>query len=458
MFRRRLTSAVAALTLAMTGAFVALPAYADERSDLVDQQEENEQRIAELQSTLEGVDLDLQQAYLDLENTRSQIPGAEAELASAENAVAAAVREAEANSALLDAAQTELETISAQIAESEGAAESTRYSLAEMARATYRGETVPSAIDLALGSASPEEYANAFRVNSAVTRSQTAALTELEQEAANNRNRETRQVAVEERVTELKEEADALVVVTQEARDTAAQRKAELDALEASIAVQTEDLAAQQATYEASLQAIEEENASVARRIAAIDEENRRKEAERLAREAEARRQAEAEAERQRQAEAEREPQRQNAPAPAPVPSNYWMSPPIPKPYVITSPYGWRIHPFGGRAMHQGVDMRSACGDPQYAAASGTVVDVVPASRGGFGGNIVYLNHGIVNGSSYVTAYLHLSRFNVRLGQQVNKGQIIGWTGMTGRVTGCHVHFEVWKNGSTINPMGLPGF
>ena len=52
----------------------------------------------------------------------------------------------------------------------------------------------------------------------------------------------------------------------------------------------------------------------------------------------------------------------------------------------------------------------------------------------------------------------HLSAFNVSVGQQVTQGQVIGWTGQTGKVTGCHAHFEVWKDGASINPESLPGF
>jgi murein DD-endopeptidase MepM/ murein hydrolase activator NlpD len=111
----------------------------------------------------------------------------------------------------------------------------------------------------------------------------------------------------------------------------------------------------------------------------------------------------------------------------------------------------------GGNWMHLGTDIRSACGDPQYAAAGGTVTAVKPAPNGTHG-NQVIINHGYLGGSSYVTVYNHLSRFGVRPGQQVSQGQVIGNTGATGNVTGCHVHFEVWKNGSTIDPMGLPGF
>jgi murein DD-endopeptidase MepM/ murein hydrolase activator NlpD len=70
----------------------------------------------------------------------------------------------------------------------------------------------------------------------------------------------------------------------------------------------------------------------------------------------------------------------------------------------------------------------------------------------------VIINHGMINGSSYVSVYNHLSDFAVREGQAVSKGQVIGYTGTTGASTGCHVHLEIWKNGATIDPMSLPAY
>lgn len=125
----------------------------------------------------------------------------------------------------------------------------------------------------------------------------------------------------------------------------------------------------------------------------------------------------------------------------------------------MTSSYGYRVYPItGGWFMHNGVDLRSACGNSQVSAASGTVSAVKPAYGNGTHGNQVIINHGIIGGNSYVTVYNHLSRFAVSTGESVSQGEVIGYTGATGNVTGCHVHFEVWKNGSTIDPMGLPGF
>ena len=108
--------------------------------------------------------------------------------------------------------------------------------------------------------------------------------------------------------------------------------------------------------------------------------------------------------------------------------------------------------------MHNGVDLRSTCGEAQVAPANGTIAKVIPAAGNSTHGNQIYINLGVVNGSSWVAVTNHLSAFNVSVGQKVKQGDVIGWTGQTGQVTGCHVHMEVWKNGSVIDPMSLPGF
>ena len=72
------------------------------------------------------------------------------------------------------------------------------------------------------------------------------------------------------------------------------------------------------------------------------------------------------------------------------------------------------------------------------------------ASNGAYG-NLIELDHGF----GLTTRYGHLSGFAVRVGETVRRGQLIGYVGATGRATGSHVHYEVWVNGRTINPMRL---
>jgi murein DD-endopeptidase MepM/ murein hydrolase activator NlpD len=114
----------------------------------------------------------------------------------------------------------------------------------------------------------------------------------------------------------------------------------------------------------------------------------------------------------------------------------------------ITSPFGMRFHPVLKRKkMHNGIDFGSGLNAPVYAAADGKV-SLAQYSRSY--GNWVMLEH--KNG--YVSVYAHLKSYNIRAGLQIKKGDIIGYTGSTGRSSGPHLHFEIRLNGTPVNPDG----
>ena len=115
------------------------------------------------------------------------------------------------------------------------------------------------------------------------------------------------------------------------------------------------------------------------------------------------------------------------------------------------SPFGPRFHPIlkYWRA-HNGNDWGAACGVPLYAAQSGTVVKA--GWQGGFG-NYVVIDHGVIGGKSLMTGYAHQSRMAVSPGQRVDMGQLIGYVGTTGLSTGCHLHLQVYENGTPVDPM-----
>ncbi|MDQ0418369.1 murein DD-endopeptidase MepM/ murein hydrolase activator NlpD [Croceifilum oryzae] len=109
----------------------------------------------------------------------------------------------------------------------------------------------------------------------------------------------------------------------------------------------------------------------------------------------------------------------------------------------VTSNFGWR----NGR-QHKGVDIWSEqkSKEPIFAAASGTVVK---AGYSGAYGNLIVIDHG----NGWITYYAHLSRISVGVGSTVSQGEQIGFMGITGNATGYHLHFEVHRNGSVINPL-----
>ena len=114
---------------------------------------------------------------------------------------------------------------------------------------------------------------------------------------------------------------------------------------------------------------------------------------------------------------------------------------------TMTSHYGMRTHPvLGGRRMHDGVDLAAPRGTPVYAPADGYVQK---ASAFGSYGNFIEIEHG----GNIETRYGHLSGYAVAAGDQVHKGQLIGYVGSTGRSTGPHLHYEVRVAGEVVDPM-----
>jgi murein DD-endopeptidase MepM/ murein hydrolase activator NlpD len=112
----------------------------------------------------------------------------------------------------------------------------------------------------------------------------------------------------------------------------------------------------------------------------------------------------------------------------------------------ITGPFGARIDPFNGEgAFHKGVDISVAYGTPILAPADG-VVSFADFSNGY--GRLIAIEHG----QGITTRYGHLSAFAVTEGQHVQRGEVIGYVGMTGRSTGPHLHYEVWVHGTPVNP------
>lgn len=115
----------------------------------------------------------------------------------------------------------------------------------------------------------------------------------------------------------------------------------------------------------------------------------------------------------------------------------------------ITSTFGFRIHPILGYwKMHKGLDIGAPWGAPIHAAMDGVVQF---AGRTGGYGNFVKL----ASGGGIVTGYGHMSRIAVRPGMRVGRGMVIGYVGSTGLSTGPHLHWEVWKNGVSVNPRSI---
>ena len=116
----------------------------------------------------------------------------------------------------------------------------------------------------------------------------------------------------------------------------------------------------------------------------------------------------------------------------------------------MASGYGFRTDPFNkSRRMHWGMDFTAPRNTPIYAASDGKVIRADSRSSGY--GKHIRIDHGF----GYVTLYAHLNKYNVKRGQKVQKGDIIGYVGSTGRSQAPHLHYEVQKDKKRINPLNF---
>lgn len=116
----------------------------------------------------------------------------------------------------------------------------------------------------------------------------------------------------------------------------------------------------------------------------------------------------------------------------------------------IASGYGLRSDPFTKeRKMHWGMDFTAPRGTPVYATGDGKIIRADNQSTGY--GNHIRIDHGY----GYVSLYAHLYKYNVRPGQKVKRGDLIGFVGSTGRSEGPHVHYEIFKDDERINPINF---
>jgi murein DD-endopeptidase MepM/ murein hydrolase activator NlpD len=116
----------------------------------------------------------------------------------------------------------------------------------------------------------------------------------------------------------------------------------------------------------------------------------------------------------------------------------------------MASGYGWRSDPFTkARKMHYGMDFTAPKGTPIYASGDGKVTRADNNSSGY--GKHIRIDHGY----GYLSLYAHLSKYNVKKGQKVKRGDLIGFVGSTGRSEAPHLHYEVWKEKARINPINF---
>ena len=254
-------------------------------------------------------------------------------------------------------------------------------------------------------------------------------------------------------------ELDRVAQEIQTAQAELAQEKSNLDAQKTALAVSQAELDEKSAEANAILAELTADAAkldslyvSYEDKEAALTDEIAQKEQEytaALAQEEEARRQEE---ERRRQEEENRGGSEEEGggesggSSGSSSSSSGWLYP-LPYRVAVTSAYGYRVHPVTGAwSFHTGVDLGAAEGTPIYATRSGTVTT---ATYSDVYGNYVTINHG----DGYSSLYGHMTHYVVSAGEYVSQGEVIGYVGSTGWSTGPHLHFTIYYNGSTVNPM-----
>ncbi len=399
------------------------------RRSVEEQADATQQRAEELQASIEGLSTDLAKVVEELAATQARLPAAQEQLRLAQEELAAATRQATMLQTRLADATTQQATIREQIATLAAREDEVRTSIGELARQAQRQGPDASVLAVALDAQNLQDFTQGVQATNTAQRIQTRLLDELATTGADARNAQARLGAVTDTIAELKAQADAEVARADQAKADAATREAEIDDLIA------QQQATQQRLAEMKTQA-EAEQAENDRQRAALEEDL-----------------AAIVAEQKRAAAASSGGQ--GGPPPSWGSGAIFANPTSINPMYVTSSYGMRPHPIlGYERLHAGIDLRTYCKTPLYAPRDATVQWA--QWRNGFG-NQVMLNYGTVNGQSLMSSSNHMTSFAVSAGQQVRQGDLIGYSGNTGLSTACHLHFEVYQNGSTIDPAPLLG-
>jgi murein DD-endopeptidase MepM/ murein hydrolase activator NlpD len=431
--RRILTRALATALVAVLATLTAStgPAMGDSLSDqrtaAEQKQAANKAARDALAASLEDVNASLAQTVLDLQAVQQRLPDAQAELATAQATLESSLREQTIIAARLQDAQDQETAIGATIAADATKSAQVRLAIGQMARQAYQGGAGISDLSVVLDAQSTEDFIQQYGMVSTALRTQSQALTDLRQSEAQARNDQARLGAIRTVVTTLKAQADAKVAEADQARTAAAARTTEIQNLivqetaqQASIESQKAQIVAQQAAEDAAATQLATDLANI---IAA-----------------------------QRAAQAA---SGKGGGPTGPIAGAIFANPTVVNPMQINSPYGMRFDPIVHvYRLHAGDDLQTGCGTPIFAARAGTV----QWAKLLYGyGNQVMVDHGYINGNSVMVSYNHMLRFAVSAGQHVDQGTILGYAGSTGASTGCHLHFEVYINGATVNPAPLLG-
>jgi len=419
------------------GALVVVPSARAEPPDPAAKKKQLDSQIQESRADLHESYDQLAKSVASYTRAETQYKAVQVRHAAAQGRLAAARAADVVAASKLKAAEEALQTALSDVDAGEQVILQQKQVAGRAAQSAYQQQNSLVGLSIVLKGASPADVATGMQVQRNVFGIQGNAITKLNNAQAQLANKRAKVAQA------------GKIVAAQRAE--AARTVQEVTALTLQVAKDKAEAAKlAQVRLTAYKAAEKDKNSELAQYNALVAERNRvqqiliaRARAEKAAA---ARRKAAAEARERAKAKKEHRPPRQVPDDPG---SSSGLSYPINT--YITSPYGMRFHPvLHYWKLHDGTDFGAGCGTPIHAAASGVITDRY--YNGGYG-NRLFLSNGVIRGSSITTVYNHLSRYKVRVGQRVTKGQVIGYVGTTGYSTGCHLHFMVYQDGRVVNPM-----
>ena len=438
MFSHTRTALTAALLSAALVASLTAPSFADKKHDLEEQKKEANSRARDAQKDLDASTKEFAEAAAALKAAEAKLGAAQTTLDQTRGKVVVAEAFDAEMQNKLERTQADLKAARAELATGENQLRASEKSVEEFAVQDYlEGDRGLRAVSGLLQGDDPAAYGEQVSLNGAVSDDQVATMQRLEATRVILKLKRQKVQKLRDKVKVQRAEAAANLVEKKQLQAAAEQQAAQV----ADLVTAREGAASAAATARAEDERLLAEFQAESNRLEAelqkVVEEELRKARERAEREA-------------KRTAAGGGNQADDPEPPATGDSGGTLSRPVSGP--ITSPYGMRVHPITGvYKLHDGMDFGVPCGTPVRAAATGTILQQY--FNGAYGNRII-LNNGVKRGVSVVTTYNHLSRFALKAGAKVQRGQVIGYSGTTGYSTGCHLHFMVLTNGSTVNPAG----
>ena len=396
---------VGAVLLGLFAGTAATPASAD---SLQDQRAKVRKALARTKSSIATAQNEVKAASSSLQDSQSKLDKARQELAYVKGKLEKA-REKDAKIAkALKKAEAALEKSEAAVVQGEADLAEQERLIGDVGRSAYQRHSRLVDFSVLLDSANVSQVADRVQWTELIFSSSASEMDRLQQlQAELEAAKQARETAREE-VAEQRRQSKAQVASVKELADDAAAREAEIERLVAENKklrdTAQHELEASREEYEK----LEKQEAAITKKILAAAAKDKQ------------------------------------------VNSKGFIRPVDANP---GSPFGMRYHPILHYwRMHWGLDFGASCGAPLYAMADGKVTQVLRTSQSNGLGNWTVISYGKYKGSNISSGYAHQSKVIVKVGQKVKQGQVVGYVGTTGLSTGCHLHLQIYKDGTRVNP------